>query len=71
MCMQSRCMYTHACRLICATYAQPAQGSSHLEKWVTFPDDVKSASTSPVCGALPKPLYAFSCPYKGRLSLKP
>ena len=52
-------------RLICATSAQPAQGSSPLEKWVTFPDDVKSPSASPVCGALPKPPHAIPRPYNG------
>ena len=54
-----------ACRLICATSAQPAQGSSPLEKWVTFPDDVKSPSASPVCGALPKPPHAIPRLYNG------
>lgn len=52
------------CRLICATSAQPAQGSSPLEKWVTFPDDVKSPSASPVCGAITTP-HAIPHPYNG------
>lgn len=61
------CVCVFASRLICATSAQPAQGSSPLEKWVTFPDDVKSPSASPVCGALPKPPHAIPRPYNGNV----
>lgn len=64
------CVCAPARRLICATSAQPAQGSSPLEKWVTFPDDVKSPSASPVCGALPKPPHAIPRPYNGNVFSK-
>lgn len=64
------CVCAPARRLICATSAQPAQGSSLLEKWVTFPDDVKSPSASPVCGALPKPPHAILRPYNGNVFSK-
>lgn len=63
------CVCVSACvcawRLICITSAPPAQGSLPLEKWVTFPDDVKSPFASPVCGVLPKPPHAFPHPYNG------
>lgn len=64
------CICTCACRLICATSAQPAQGSLPLEKWVTFPDDDKGPSASPVCGVLPKPPHAFLHPYNGNANPK-
>lgn len=59
------CVCVRVCMLICATSAQLAQGSSPLEKWVTFPNDVKSPSASPVCGTLPKPPHAIPRPYNG------
>lgn len=60
------CSGACAYRLICATSAQPAQGCSPFEKWVTLPDDVKSPSASPVCGALPKPPHPIPRPYNGK-----
>lgn len=61
------CVVVCAHRLICAcaTSARPAQGSVPLEKWVTFPNDVKSPSAFSICGALPKPPHAIPCPYNG------
>lgn len=60
------CAGACAYRLICATSAQPAQGCSPFEKWVTLPDDVKSPSASPARGALPKPPHPIPRPYNGK-----